>query len=181
MSNEARIASPPPRPLLIFDGDCGFCRRWVARWQRATAEAVDYLPFQDESVAKNYPEIPREAFAKSVHLLLPDGAVHAGADAVFRSLAAGGAERWLLWCYCKIPIFAALTEWGYEKVATHRDFLSKLDRFFLGTDIAPRGQVWTRWFFLRGLALIYLIAFASLWMQMDGFIGSQGIVPARIS
>jgi predicted DCC family thiol-disulfide oxidoreductase YuxK len=132
VSNEKRIASPPARPLLIFDGDCGFCRRWVARWQRATGEAVDYLPFQDESVAKKYPEISQAAFAKSVHLLLPDGAVHAGADAVFRSLAAGGAERWLLWCYRKIPPFAALTEWIYEKVAAHREFLSRLDRFFLG-------------------------------------------------
>jgi predicted DCC family thiol-disulfide oxidoreductase YuxK len=132
MSNLARIASPPARPLLIFDGDCGFCRRWVARCQRATGEAVDYLPFQDESVAKKYPEISREAFAKSVHLFLPDGAVHTGADAVFRSLAAGGAGRRLLWCYRKIPLFAALTEFIYEKTAAHREFLSKLDRFLLG-------------------------------------------------
>jgi predicted DCC family thiol-disulfide oxidoreductase YuxK len=130
--NHPRIASPPARPLLIFDGDCDFCRRWVARWQRATGDAVDYLPFQDESVAKKYPEISREAFAKAVHLFLPDGAVHTGADAVFRSLAAGGAHRRLLWCYRKIPLFAALTEFIYKKIAAHREFLSKLDRFFPG-------------------------------------------------
>jgi predicted DCC family thiol-disulfide oxidoreductase YuxK/uncharacterized membrane protein YphA (DoxX/SURF4 family) len=179
VSNHARIASPPPKPLLIFDGDCGFCRRWAARWQRATGDAVAYLPFQDDTAAKKYPEISREDFARSIHLLLPDGAVHTGADAVFRSLAAGGAERWLFWCYRKIPPFADLTELVYEEVAAHRQFLSRLDRFFLGTDTAPRQHLLTRWLFLRGLALIYLIAFASLWMQLDGLIGSQGIVPAQ--
>jgi hypothetical protein len=33
--------------------------------------------------------------------------------------------------------------------------------------------------FLRGLALIYLIAFASLLPQVDGLIGANGILPAR--
>src|SRR5262249_44343400 len=32
--------------------------------------------------------------------------------------------------------------------------------------------------FLRGLAIIYLIAFASLLPQIDGLIGSHGILPA---
>lgn len=31
--------------------------------------------------------------------------------------------------------------------------------------------------FLRGLGLVYLIAFASLWVQVDGLIGSRGILP----
>ena len=39
----------------------------------------------------------------------------------------------------------------------------------------------TRWIFLRGLGLIYLIAFASLWVQVKGLIGSQGILPAEQS
>lgn len=37
----------------------------------------------------------------------------------------------------------------------------------------------TRSVFLRGLAVIYLIAFASLLPQLDGLIGSHGILPAH--
>ena len=37
----------------------------------------------------------------------------------------------------------------------------------------------TRSLFLRGLAVIYLIAFASLLPQMSGLIGSHGILPAH--
>jgi len=46
--------------VLIFDGDCTFCRSWVARWQQATGDRVEYAPSQD--VAERFPEIPRERF-----------------------------------------------------------------------------------------------------------------------
>jgi uncharacterized membrane protein YphA (DoxX/SURF4 family) len=36
-----------------------------------------------------------------------------------------------------------------------------------------------RWIFLRLLGLIFLIAFLSYWSQLDGLIGSQGILPAQ--
>jgi hypothetical protein len=37
---------------------------------------------------------------------------------------------------------------------------------------------WTRSLLLRGLGLVYLAAFGSLAVQVDGLIGSQGILPA---
>ena len=33
--------------------------------------------------------------------------------------------------------------------------------------------------FLRGLGVVYLIAFFSLWIQVDGLIGADGILPAK--
>jgi hypothetical protein len=37
----------------------------------------------------------------------------------------------------------------------------------------------SRWLFLRLLALIYLAAFVSLWVQIHGLVGSQGISPVK--
>ncbi len=37
-----------------------------------------------------------------------------------------------------------------------------------------------RWIFLRGIGLVYLIAFASVFVQVLGLIGSQGILPANL-
>src|SRR5438132_1226036 len=37
----------------------------------------------------------------------------------------------------------------------------------------------TRWVFLRALGVIYLIAFVSLWVQVKGLLGTQGILPAQ--
>src|SRR5208282_6782497 len=107
-------------------------RRWIARWKNATGDAVDYLPFQDPIVAGRFPEIPLADFAEAVHLILPDGSVSRGAEAVFRSLAEGGHHRWLLGLYRKIPTFSDLSELLYEEVALHRTALSKLDRIYAG-------------------------------------------------
>jgi len=41
----------------------------------------------------------------------------------------------------------------------------------------PSTYVLTRWLFLRGMALIYFFAFASLGVQVNGLIGSHGILP----
>lgn len=35
----------------------------------------------------------------------------------------------------------------------------------------------TRAVFLRGLGVVYLIAFVSLWVQIDGLVGSKGVLP----
>jgi lipase maturation factor 1 len=179
VSQEIRVASPPSKPLLVYDGECQFCCRWIARWQNATGDAITFLPFQAESMAGRFPEIPREDFAQAVRLILPDGSVCGGAEAVFRALAEAGKDRWLLRLYRKFPGFADLTELVYEEVATHRAFLSKLDRIYSGPGVVPLSYVRVRYIFLRGLALIYLIAFASLLGQIQGLAGSQGIVPAQ--
>ena len=66
-------------------------------------------------------------------------------------------------------------------MALHRAFLSKLDRIYSGPGLVPLSYVRVRFIFLRGLALIYLIAFASLLGQIQGLAGSHGIAPARRS
>src|SRR5438132_10601589 len=35
----------------------------------------------------------------------------------------------------------------------------------------------SRWLFLRLLGVVYLAAFTSLWVQIEGLIGSQGVLP----
>jgi hypothetical protein len=31
----------PERPLLVWDGDCDFCRRWIERWRRIAGDRVE--------------------------------------------------------------------------------------------------------------------------------------------
>ena len=122
-----RVARPPEKPLLIFDGDCAFCRRWIARWKQTTGERVDYAPLQSDDIAARFPELPREQLEFAVHLILPDGRVARAAEAVFRSLAV--ARRWPLWLYENVPGFASLTEVAYRIVAANRGFFSRVTRW----------------------------------------------------
>src|SRR5207245_2663233 len=41
-----------------------------------------------------------------------------------------------------------------------------------------RGYLWARWIFLRALGLIFFSAFYSLFFQIRGLIGPDGILPA---
>jgi len=61
------------RPLMLYDADCGFCRRWIERWQHETGACVEYDSFQ--AAAERFPHVPRENFARAVHLIEPDGSI----------------------------------------------------------------------------------------------------------
>jgi predicted DCC family thiol-disulfide oxidoreductase YuxK len=169
----ARVSNPPAKPLLIFDGDCHFCRRWIERWRELTAGAVEYAPFQE--VADRYPEIPREAFEQAVHFIDADGSVYRGAEAVFRSL--GRRARGWRWCYEHVAGFAAISEAGYAFVARRRRFASFFTRLLWGNYVRRPTYFRSRELFLQAMGGIYLIAFVSLWLQVDGLIGEQGILP----
>jgi predicted DCC family thiol-disulfide oxidoreductase YuxK len=169
------VRNPPPKPLLIFDGDCHFCRRWIERWRELTAEAVDYAPSQE--VAERFPEIPREAFDRSVQFIDSNGTVYGGAEAVFRSLGQKHSRRWMIWCYERVPGFALITEVAYRMVARNRQTASFFSRLLWGKDVRQPTYFGSRLWFLRSLGGIYLIAFLSLWMQLDGLIGERGILP----
>jgi predicted DCC family thiol-disulfide oxidoreductase YuxK len=128
-----KVPNPPSTPLLVFDGDCGFCRSSVARWRRMTGERVVYEPYQ--RAAARFPTIPRTRFRQAVQLILPNGEVSEGAEAVFRTLTLGPHparhQRWLKLNQSR-PAAAAAFEWAYQWIAGHRPLLTRLTRFLLG-------------------------------------------------
>ncbi|PYV25998.1 MAG: hypothetical protein DMG27_08175 [Acidobacteria bacterium] len=164
------------RPLLVFDGDCSFCRFWVDAWKSLTEDRVACAPFQE--VADQFPEIPLENFRSSVQLVMPGGEVFAGAEAVFRTLAYAPGKKWMLWLYERAPNVAPISEACYRIVAAHRSFFWKPTRLLWGSHFVRPSYSLTRWLFLRWLGLVYLIAFLSLWPQLLGLVGHQGILPA---
>lgn len=172
-----RITTPPAKPLLVFDGDCRFCALWIKRWQQITGDEVEYLPYQQANVSARFPDIPREKFATAVQLIEPDGSVHSGARATFGALARNAAWRWPLQLYERSAAFANVTERGYRFVARHRPLFSALTCLGWGEHVEQPEHYLVRWTFLRALAVIYLVAFVSLWTQIDGLVGSRGILP----
>src|SRR5437870_7062178 len=170
-----RVSNPPPKPLLIWDGDCDFCRLWIERWRNITAGAIDYAPYQE--TADRFPEIPREQFKRSVVFIDTNGEVFFAAEAVYRSLKSRPSRRWMAWSYNHLPGFAPFSEFGYRLVARHRTFSSAITRLLWGKDVRPPTYFAARRWFLRALGLVYLIAFVSLWLQIDGLVGENGVLP----
>ena len=92
-SSHPRVASPPPKPLMIWDGACHFCRLWIERWRALTAGEVDYETYQKAAV--RYREIPREQFERSVVYIDKEGEVFFAAEAVYRSLSCRPSRKWM--------------------------------------------------------------------------------------
>ena len=114
------------RPVLVYDGTCGFCIFWVRRWQHITEDRVIYKPSQE--VVLQYPEIAADKFDSAIYLIYPDGSYHSGAKGVFKALATT-IHKVPLWAYEKVPGFAKISEWAYSLVANNREFFSLLTRW----------------------------------------------------
>ena len=163
------------RPLLIYDGDCGFCGYWARYWQKLTGDSVDYRPYQE--VAAHYPAIPPSDFQRAVQYIAPDGRRASAAEASFLTLShARGKGIWLA-LYRRLPGFAAVAERAYAFIAAHRTAGYRISRMLWGKDYQPPRHDAIAFLFLRLFGLIYLSAFVSFGVQAPGLIGSHGILP----
>ena len=165
------------KPILVYDGNCNFCRLWIERWRALTGDRVQYAPFQE--VAAQFPGIPREDFARAVQLILPDGKVSNAAQAVFRTLAFAPGCAWMLWLYQYLPGAATVAELLYGFVARHRNPLHRLTRLFWGKHFERPSFSLASWLFLRLMGAVYFFAFLSLATQILGLVGQDGILPAK--
>ena len=165
-----------PKPVLIFDGDCGFCRIWIDYWRQLTGDAVEYAPY--EQAAARFPQVSEEEARQAVRLVLPDGQVLGGAAAVARTLRWAPGKEWAYRRYRNFPAAARVAELCYRLVARHREAARRATEWFWGVPVLqPSFQV-SRWLFLRLLGFVYAVAFLSLLPQIPGLIGENGILPA---
>ena len=160
---------------LVYDGDCGICRYWVDYWMQQTKGRVVYRPYQD--AASDFPTIQLEDFKRAIQLIEPDGRIYEGAAATFRVLRyAPGRGGWW-WLYTHVPGFAPVSEWAYAFLARRRDLLNRISKLLWGPRVEPERYELVSWVFMRLLGTIYIVAFASLAVQITGLVGEAGILP----
>jgi predicted DCC family thiol-disulfide oxidoreductase YuxK len=111
------------RPVLLYDRDCGFCR-WslgpVLRWDRA--RRLRLVALQSPEAEQLLPGMSQDRRFASAHLVLPNGEVHSGGDALaplLRLLPRGaplavGAEA-------LVPVSRRVYDW----IARHRVLLGR--------------------------------------------------------
>ncbi len=111
--------------LILWDGDCNFCRRCIG-WARSRDAQQRFAdsPYQTAPTPPMTPEL-RAACEHAVHVVAPEGEVLRAARAALFILGKIGHPTMarvlltppLIWC----------AEIGYRIVANHRDFFA---RFF---------------------------------------------------
>jgi len=70
-------------PVLIYDGECSVCRSAV-EWVRirSAPETFEYLSCHAGELPRRFPHVEKSACLAAMHLVLPDGRVLAGEQAV---------------------------------------------------------------------------------------------------
>ncbi len=129
-----KTAYPPiSKPMLVWDGECGFCRYWVTHWKSKTDDRIDYKTYQE--VAENFPDIPLKEFKKASRLIETDGAVFSGPDSAYKSFTyfENADLRWHRW-YLKYNWFTVLSDNTYNFIAKHRSFMFTITKLFFGKD-----------------------------------------------
>ena len=116
----------PERPVLIFDGDCPFCRRSIAWIQtNSRPESFEYLPCQAEDRKVRFPDMQESTCMESVQLVLPGGTVYSGDKALPHIFPRLTRYRWLSKLLA-IPGAKALAPHVYGWIARHRYALSAI-------------------------------------------------------
>src|SRR5262249_61455304 len=87
----------------LDDGCCGLCRGsvgWVSR--RARPGAFEFLPCQAPERRARYPAMAEATCMEAIQLVLPDGRVLGGADALPEILRRLRGWRWAA-ALCRLP------------------------------------------------------------------------------
>ena len=110
--------------LLLWDGECGFCRRSV-QWaeRRDTGHAFQAVPYQQAPSPPMTPEL-RAACSRAVHLITPEGTVLRAGRAclwVLERTGYAGLSRVL-----SLPPLVWAVELGYWLVARNRQLASRV-------------------------------------------------------
>ncbi len=110
--------------LLLWDGDCGFCRRGV-QWaeRRDTGHSFRAVPYQQADSPPMTPEL-RAACSRAVHVVTADGTVLRAGRACLWVLERTGHR--LLSRALSLPPLVWAVELGYWLVARNRRLASRV-------------------------------------------------------
>ena len=113
------------RAVLIYDGECAMCRAsalWLMRRARVS-DQLEILPCRSGPRRTRFPQITDAACMQAMQLVLADGRVLSGADAVPELLRRVRGWRWVA-SVLGLPPVRPLTRRLYGWVARSRMRLS---------------------------------------------------------
>lgn len=114
--------------VLIYDGACDFCRggkNWIER--RAIPGTFEFLPCQSRERQRRFPAMKAETCLEAMQLVLPDGRILAGDQAIPEVLKRLQGWRWAAILFL-IPGIHLLAGPVYRWVARNRYAISCMIR-----------------------------------------------------
>ncbi|MFC7880943.1 thiol-disulfide oxidoreductase DCC family protein [Streptomyces sp. NPDC057376] len=106
------------RPVLVFDGDCGFCTAAVRVIERKVRPRCETTPWQRADLAAL--GVRQERAQREVLWVTPAGAVHGGAQAVAKLLMSAGSGWRVVGAVLTLPPTRWAAAGVYRLIADNR-------------------------------------------------------------
>jgi len=112
------------KAILIFDGECSLCqgsKQWIEK--RALPGRFEFIACQSVERQQRFPQIATEKCLAAIQLVLSDGIILSGADAIPEILLRLRGWQWLE-KIMRLQVFRRLSPVVYKWVARNRHFIS---------------------------------------------------------
>ena len=112
-------SSEPAKGWVLYDGECGFCSRWLLFWQPTLAKhGFDSAALQEPWVTKKL-HLPADELLYDIRLLSRDGSLASGAD-VYLQVTRRIWWAWPFYAIFSLPGFNWLIHLCYRWFARNR-------------------------------------------------------------
>ena len=112
-SNQAGDASAPPDGWILYDGQCGFCIRWVRLWEKVVARRGFALKDLQSAWDDGSLNVPPDSLLDDIRVLTRGGDLVSGADA-YLHVARRIWWAWPFYALFSLPGFNSVLWWGYR-------------------------------------------------------------------
>lgn len=120
---------------LLYDRDCGFCKRWVERFRPyLERHGYAFTALQSDWVREHYSALSEEELLKAMRVLERPRCRNEGDGGQHIDYAGGNALihisryiwwLWPVWLFGQVWPCSAMIRWVYRLVARNRMFFSK--------------------------------------------------------
>ncbi len=109
---------------ILYDGSCGFCRRWVPFWEETLKKrGFGIAPLQADWVISRL-NVREAVLLDDLRLLLASGEIIVGADA-YRFAMKRIWWAYPLYIFAITPVLRNVFDWGYRTFAANRYHVSR--------------------------------------------------------
>lgn len=113
------VVDLPDADVVIYDGQCQFCRNQVERLNRWAGGRLAFVSLHDPWVVQHVPGLTHEMMMKQMYVISRDGRQYGGAAAI-RYLSRKLPRLFWLAPLIHIPGTLPFWQWGYRLVARRR-------------------------------------------------------------
>lgn len=126
------LADRPDAYVLIFDGQCRFCRANMRALAAIDEGRVAYISLHDPKVSERWPDLSHEQMMQRIYLVDDKGNKYGGA-AAFRFLSRKLMGLWILAPLLHIPFSLPLWQFVYKWIAKIRYRFGRIEECEDGT------------------------------------------------